>query len=55
MIFFGYQFPGFKCKRYRRHTSSNIVKYCLISANIMRRKYQKFLIIIAKQIIRVYN
>ena len=37
-IFFGRQFPGFKCERFRRH----------ISSNIMRLKYQQFLIIIAK-------
>ena len=36
--FFGRQFPGFKCEHFRRHISSNIV----------RLKYQKFLIIIGK-------
>ena len=45
---FGRQFPGFKCKRFRLHILSNTVEYCQISSNIVRLKYQKFLIIIAK-------
>ena len=47
-IFFGRQFPGFKYERFRRHISSNIVKYRQILSNIVRLKYQTFLIIIAK-------
>ena len=47
-IIFWRQFSGFKCLRFRRHISSNVVKYREISSNIVRLKYQKFFINIAK-------
>ena len=47
-MFFEGQFPGFMCERFRRHISSNIVKYRQMSSNIVRLKDKKFLIIIAK-------
>ena len=47
-IIFGRQFSDFKRLRFRRHISSNIVKYRQISSNIGRLKYKKFFIIIAR-------